>query len=304
VTASQTIPWACSKALPDRSCVTALPIPRARILKSRTMERPSTEALHVPRENSSRPTTGYFSRRKSIDTGASFVVSEHRFSDCNFEESDISNGKSQLIQNCLASIAEIPCGRSDTSTNSETWLDLSISRPDSPLERDDSSEHTLEHKVYSEADSHKTLVGSEVTANSSKRTSGVFSILSDSNIGCTDLLSRQQCSQPMTPLMSDFGEFVMDSFHMETSAFDEFSNDIMNGHSSFTGYKLTAAENSSVITLKPTPSPLLKDLQHGIAQYPKENLLTVERWNDGGESQTSSLQELMDDLGYLGSVIA
>lgn len=139
------------------------------------------------------------------------------------------------------------------------------------------------------------------TASSSKRTSGVFS-LSESMAGHTDFSSPQyRHSQPLTPSVSDFGEFILEAFHLDDSAAVEPpGQDASRRSGGFSGYNLPDAEHASAITLRAEPSSRSK-------RPPLESTFgsrqMVEKWDDGAEHQKSALQELVDEMGYLSNLI-
>ena len=145
----------------------------------------------------------------------------------------------------------------------------------------------------------------EVTTVSSSNRTSVFSILSDSVTAFTSHASPQH-SQPLTPSMSEFGDFLLNAFHLEPAASENLNSEATSAPPpGFHDYNLPAEQHASTITLRPVePNSSLKDLQNHPTLSPKESKVMVESWNDGGQPQQSSLQELIDDLGYLRSLIA
>ena len=146
-------------------------------------------------------------------------------------------------------------------------------------------------------------------ASSSKRTSGVFS-LSESMDGLSHFASPQhRHSQPLTPSVSDFGEFVLEGFHVQEpptgDAFDS-EQDLSRRRSGFTGYNLPDAQHASAITLRAAePNQRSKRPTLDSAFASRE---LVEQWNDGSDkpshpNQKSALQDLVDEMGYLRSLI-
>ena len=141
------------------------------------------------------------------------------------------------------------------------------------------------------------------TANSSKRTSGVFS-LSESMAACTDYASPQtRFSQPMTPSVSEFGEFIFDAFHLEDPEKHGLSaEDSIKLPSRFPGYNLPEAQHASAVTLRAEPSSRSK---RPALDSMFENTQLVHDWNDGSEHhQKSALKDFVDEMGYLSSLIA
>ena len=140
------------------------------------------------------------------------------------------------------------------------------------------------------------------TANSSKRTSGVFSV-SESMAACTDYASPQnRYSQPMTPSVSEFGEFLLDAFHLEDSGPQNLSTENSSQPPNrFSGYNLPEAQHASAITLRAEPSSRSK---RPTLDSTFENKQLVQNWNDGREHhKKSALQDLVDEMGYLSSLI-
>ena len=138
-------------------------------------------------------------------------------------------------------------------------------------------------------------------ASSSKRTSGVFS-LSESMTGYTDFASPQHySSQPLTPSVSDFGEFLLEAFHLEEPAGGQLNaEDISRRSSGFTGYNLPD-QHASAVTLRADPTTRSKRPPLETAFRSRE---LVEKWNDGSDRhQKSALQDLVDEAGYLSSLI-
>ena len=136
------------------------------------------------------------------------------------------------------------------------------------------------------------------SAASSKRTS-VFSLL-ESMTGLTNSPEHHH-SQPITPSVSEFGELVLNAFEINDSPNEElYPVETIRQAVSFSGYSLPAAEYASTITLRAAPSPSRK--RPGDPNV--ENAQRVEKWDDGSEQpQKSALQDLVDEMGYLSSLI-
>ena len=139
------------------------------------------------------------------------------------------------------------------------------------------------------------------TVHSSKRTSGVFS-LSESMAGYTDSASPQhRLSQPMTPSMSEFGEPVLDAFHLDATAHELDTEDTVRQSHGFLGYNLPEDQHASAITIKPNQSPISRRPALGAAFG---NSQLVQDWNDGHEHHPkSALQDFVEEMGYLRNLI-
>ena len=169
------------------------------------------------------------------------------------------------------------------------------------LSLDESAEPQVPSKPLAHAKTRSDLDFG--TANSSKRTSGVFSF-SESMAACTDYASPQnRFSQPMTPSVSEFGEFILDAFHFEDSESHEHSaEDSVKLPNRFPGYNLPEAQHASAITLRAEPSSRSK---RPALDSTFENTQLVHDWNDGNEHhQKSALKDFVDEMGYLSSLIA
>lgn len=83
--------------------------------------------------------------------------------------------------------------------------------------------------------------------------------------------------------------------------------DVQNPHATlggFQGYSLPDHDHASALTIRKLPSITFKktDCASPVAQQSSQQDL-VHSWNDGSEHRMTALEELVDDLGYLGEVI-
>ena len=140
---------------------------------------------------------------------------------------------------------------------------------------------------------------------SSNRTSGIFSATS-TNTGYTGCMTPSYYSQPLTPTMSEFGGLTLNSHHADMSTLeeaDEFSDYYLDG--GFEGYNLPENEHASALTLRNLTNATSKSsLRESSSTNEKSGKKFVERWIDGSKSNKTALEELVDDLGYLGTMIA
>ena len=149
----------------------------------------------------------------------------------------------------------------------------------------------------------------------------------------TDAMSPCDLSQPISPLRSDFGEALLDlrdEHHSEivsknlSSDFDqlylhptyESSSPSQpapcRGSGGFEGYSLPEEEQTSVLTLRILPSSTLTSPSGDSPFSQQGSKDIVHSWNDGSEHRITSpeqrinmtaLDELVEDLGYLGEMI-
>ena len=149
----------------------------------------------------------------------------------------------------------------------------------------------------------------------------------------TDTMSPYRLSQSISPLRSDFGEALLDlrdEQNLETSLknthegfekfrlpplFEEFSRSQQTSYrssSGFEGYSLPEEEQSSVLTLRNLPSSRLDDPSRDLPFSRQGSKDLVRSWNDGSEhringsqhrNNMTALDELVEDLGYLGEMI-
>ena len=139
-------------------------------------------------------------------------------------------------------------------------------------------------------------------------------------------MSPMQLSQPETPNMSDFDEDDAASWIGGSDSLDfdvvkmkppsrappppppsqapVFSNPfrIHPPLSGFQGYSLPQDEQGSMHTIRKPASTTSVRNDHPLQQQTSSKDL-VHSWNDGSEHRITALEELVDDLGYLGAFI-
>ena len=147
-------------------------------------------------------------------------------------------------------------------------------------------------------------------------------------------ISPCHLSQPETPVMSEFGdEFLPPLRDSETLAQMGRSTsgdldlllaspasraappylprpqggDTQHSHATsggFKGYSLPDHDHASVLTIRKLPSIAFKEI-HGASPFTQQSSKQdlVHSWNDGSEHRITALEQLVDDLGYLGGVI-
>lgn len=124
-------------------------------------------------------------------------------------------------------------------------------------------------------------------------------------------------SQPETPSMSEFGEYLLGSSHPYGSHEDlAYGPDMLvhgsrlvdvhnryTGANSFTGYIAPDAEHLSALTIHNLPQKQATESDHNVAITPRNGRDLIEYWNDGSNHHQSGLSDLFEDLGYLGELI-
>ena len=158
-----------------------------------------------------------------------------------------------------------------------------------------------------------------------------FSPYIASNTTNSGPMSPCHLSQPETPVMSDFGDeflpFRRDSETLDQLATASAGTDIDNHFgkppsrapppppvrepnaayptlAGFQGYSLPENEQASVLTIRKLPSIVFKpSTSDSRSNRPNSKQDLVHSWNDGSEHRMSALEELVDDLGYLGELI-
>ena len=152
----------------------------------------------------------------------------------------------------------------------------------------------------------------------------------DSNTTHSNPMSPLHLSQPETPVMSEFGD---EHFSIRRNSTSPAQLAISDKHSldqlpprppsraappppaskpataystlgGFQGYSIPDSDHTSVLTIRKLPSTTFKPSETSTnfgQQGTKKEL--VESWNDGSEHRMSALSELVEDLGYLGTVI-
>ena len=135
----------------------------------------------------------------------------------------------------------------------------------------------------------------------------------DSSTAYTGPVSPCHLSQPETPLTTEFNRNelaqVQSSEH-ESAAHLRNGGGLEPGHqdiiypypSGFQGYSLPPADQASVLTLRKSPvTAFVPDVE---SQFVKQgNQDFVRSWDDGSEHLMTSMEELVNEMGYLGEVI-
>lgn len=165
-------------------------------------------------------------------------------------------------------------------------------------------------------------------------TSANFSPSLASNATPSGLISPCHLSQPETPVTSEFGDEFLPPLRdseslapMGRSTSGDLDlllvspasraapphlprpqgGDTPHSHATsggFQGYSLPDHEHASVLTIRKLPSITFKKIDGASPfnqQSSKQDL--VHCWNDGSEHRITALEQLVDDLGYLGRVI-
>lgn len=148
-----------------------------------------------------------------------------------------------------------------------------------------------------------SLCGLQHSASvSSVRTSGLWSALTLGS--ANDNVHPLHHSRPLTPSLSTLNDLTFQPPANESlTEFDESPKPQLDG--GFLGYNLPEADYSSALTIR--------NLENANSCTPGSGVLPcarihrhqlVEAWNDGSDHRGTATQELVDDLGYLGSLIA
>ena len=143
----------------------------------------------------------------------------------------------------------------------------------------------------------------------------------------TDAMSPCHLSQPISPLRSDFGEALSDlrnDHHSQTCSMNlagDFDKLYLHptcepssitqptpqrSSGGFEGYSLREEEQSSVLTLRNLPASTSKSPSGESPFSHQGSQDLVHSWNDGSEHRLdnmTALDELVEDLGYLGEMI-
>ena len=161
--------------------------------------------------------------------------------------------------------------------------------------------------------------------SSSENAHDIFSPVLAASTVQTDAMSPYRLSQSTSPLRSDFGEGLQDlrddstsqiqSKNLDGDAVLHFlpygeqyaikSNQPPYQSSGFEGYSLPEEEQSSVLTLRTLPITTFK-CRSGDSPFSQQGSKDlVHSWNDGSEHRIhmTALDELVEDLGYLGEMI-
>ena len=150
-----------------------------------------------------------------------------------------------------------------------------------------------------------------VDYSSSHSPSQIFSpTLSYSTL--TDLMVPSQPSQPDTPIMSEFSD---DGLGPSQSTID-FQSTIrsigIQRHvttrepqepKGFEGYSLPKVQQASTLTLQNLPLTPMSQHGSGSTDERESSRFLVESWNDGSEHRNSAIDDIFEDLTYLGGFI-
>lgn len=160
------------------------------------------------------------------------------------------------------------------------------------------------------------LLGTQCYAGSvsSYTTNNIFSPGLASSSAHTGGMSPFHLSQPDTPSISDFGEDVLGGgISFDTNYCDllgthgprDTSKSALNNRAypGFQEYSLSEFDQASVLTVRKHPNDSLESRGSGTAFGQHDSKELVHSWNDGSAHRMTALEELVDDLGYLGEII-
>jgi hypothetical protein len=209
-----------------------------------------------------------------------------------------------------------------TDTEAELGLPVSLDPSDKKFGvglahemcRDHTRERSPDSRVPSSAGDDPgpfPLYQTSTWVSSSNRTSGMFSSGLSSTTTYTGYTSPPHLAQPETPLASEFGEYYLEASQGdasyepshrtladedETSYLPEYA-----GSGRFPGYRLSQQDHGSALTLRLSPYQTPCTEAEGFERKSSNSL--VRSWNDGAHAHKTALEELIDDLGYLGGAI-
>ncbi|MCJ1369256.1 hypothetical protein MMC20_000466 [Loxospora ochrophaea] len=156
-------------------------------------------------------------------------------------------------------------------------------------------------------------------SDSSYSSSDIFSPSSSSATAYSNCMSPFHLSQPETPTTGEFEEYslgfslgkITTSLLPTCEEDDAGLQDLPSGRaqsntahlniSGFQGYTQPKEEYGSALTLR-NLSPKSSRGEPSLDQKSGQNL--VESWNDGVEDRIAAMDDLLDDLSYLGGMIA
>lgn len=157
------------------------------------------------------------------------------------------------------------------------------------------------------------LLGTQSYAGSvsSYATNNIFSPGLASSSVYTGGMSPFHLSQPDTLSISDFGEDVLGGgISSDTNSCDllgtQCPRDTSLNNRAYPGfqeYRLSETDQASVLTVRKYPSTSLESRCSGTPFGQHDSKELVHSWNDGSEHRMTALEELLDDLGYLGELI-
>lgn len=161
---------------------------------------------------------------------------------------------------------------------------------------------------------------SSASISSSYTTNKLFSPGLAASTIQTDGMSPYHLSQPDTPSISEFGGEVLGTRLAPTSdahllssvrepkalGYDSMTSlhdtDYLNP-GELQGYSLAKAEQASELTLQKFPTTATASRGVGSTFGKPRSKDLVHSWNDGSEHRITALEELINDLGYLGELI-
>lgn len=177
-----------------------------------------------------------------------------------------------------------------------------------PNEGANEEEADLPHQeIFNETQSYAGSVSSYTTNN-------IFSPgLAPSSV-YTGGMSPFHLSQPGTPSISDFGEDALGGgLSSDTNYCDllgtqgpwdtSTSGLSTRAYAGFQEYRLSETDQASVLTVCKDPNASLEPRGFGSPYGQHGSKELVHSWNDGSEHRMTALEELVDDLGYLGELI-
>ena len=282
-----------SRSLPVRRCTTAIPFSRANIQHQQI--RPFTENdTAILQDDWSAYANSVLDDQLSVNNVASQTLFYPHDQQDDFKPVHSSESLSSRILN----IDLYDTGLHDSTPARPRCMSM-----------EDVHEQSQPHTTQ---DSTISVVGYEDPTLTSDRTSGVFSLLSDSIIGSPFTTNRHSLfhAQPQTPSL-DFDGFVLEPLHLDLNNLDNTTttkNSTTHTPLQLDSCSQPAKESSSTVTLRQSTTTF-KDLNHTAKLSPLEKLDMVESWRHGESSSTvpehepSALQDLINDLGYLSSLI-
>lgn len=163
----------------------------------------------------------------------------------------------------------------------------------------------------------------EETFNGAQSYAGSVSSYSTNNILSPGLASSSvytggmspfHLSQPGTPSISDFGEDALGGGQSSNTNYCDLpetqgpwdtstSGLSTRAYAGFQEYSLSETDQASVLTVRKNANDSLVSCGFGnpYGQHGSKDL--VHSWNDGSEHRRTALEELVDELGYLGELI-
>lgn len=200
----------------------------------------------------------------------------------------------------------------DTSVHYQPFLEMPDT-VDVPI----SSEANDDLKSHRDGFKHHTRRQNNSISSSYNTTDNFSPGLAPSTIN-TDGMSPYHLPQPETPSISEFGDNNLvsqyelqdpesnviepDKLPLHRLRLDSSESMHNAAYPGFQGYSLLKAEYESALTLRKLPSnPLTANCEPPFKNQASTDL--VHSWNDGSQHRMSLLEELVDDLGYLGELI-